>query len=117
MDTSGSATPSAQEVALLRKLARLTRIGAWEMDVASERVFWTEEVYRLHEVDLLALEPVRHRVVRNILHAAGVHARPLEGRRHRWRSSPYRSSRYYPTRPRSRAARTASPRVVDWSLP
>src|SRR5882672_2189619 len=57
MDTSGSATPSAQEVALLRKLARLTRIGAWEMDVASERVFWTEEVYRLHEVDPTTFTP------------------------------------------------------------
>jgi PAS domain S-box-containing protein len=57
MDTSGSTTPSAQEIALLRKLARLTRIGAWEMDVASERVFWTEEVYRLHEVDPTAFTP------------------------------------------------------------
>ncbi|HTT13143.1 MAG TPA: PAS domain-containing protein [Burkholderiaceae bacterium] len=51
MDTSGSATPSAQEIALLRKLARLTRIGAWEIDVATERLYWTDEVYRLHEVD------------------------------------------------------------------
>jgi hypothetical protein len=57
MDITGSATPSAQEIALLRKLARLTRIGAWEYDVANERVFWTEEVYRLHEVDAATFIP------------------------------------------------------------
>ena len=57
MDTSGSATPSAQEIALLRKLARLTRIGAWEFDVATERIFWTDEVYRLHEVDPTSFTP------------------------------------------------------------
>ena len=51
MDTSGQSTPSAQEISLLRKLARLTRIGAWEVDVATERLFWTDEVYRLHDVD------------------------------------------------------------------
>src|SRR5882672_7378860 len=59
MDTAGSATPSAQEIALLRKLARLTHIGAWEYDVASERVFWTEEAFRLHDVEPGTFTPTR----------------------------------------------------------
>ena len=63
MDTTGTATPSAQEVALLRKLARLTRIGAWELDVASEHVFWTDEVYRLHEVDRATFTPTLESVL------------------------------------------------------
>jgi PAS domain S-box-containing protein len=57
MDTAGAAHPTAQEIAALRRLARLTRIGAWEYDVASERLFWTEETYRLHELEPAALTP------------------------------------------------------------
>jgi len=34
------------------QLNRLAQIGAWEEDVASGRITWAPEVYRIHEVDL-----------------------------------------------------------------
>ena len=73
MDTTGQATPSAQEISLLRKLARMTRIGAWEVDIATERLFWTDEVYRLHEVDPGTFTPT----LENAVAFFGQEARPL----------------------------------------
>ncbi len=29
---------------------RLSKVGGWEYDVASQRSFWTEELYRIHEI-------------------------------------------------------------------
>ncbi|HXF45615.1 MAG TPA: PAS domain-containing protein, partial [Burkholderiaceae bacterium] len=51
MDGNGAQHPTAQQIAALHRLARLTGIGAWEYDVADERLFWTEEMYRLHELE------------------------------------------------------------------
>lgn len=35
---------------LLNETQRVSKVGGWEFDVATRRVFWTDEVYRLHEV-------------------------------------------------------------------
>ncbi len=39
-----------QEIAL--QVGRLAQIGAWEFDLATQRVTWDPEVYRIHEVEL-----------------------------------------------------------------
>ncbi len=36
--------------ALLSQTQEVTRVGGWEYDVATNRVSWTDEMYRLHEV-------------------------------------------------------------------
>ncbi len=36
---------------LLQRTGALARIGGWELDLATSRVIWTEEVYRIHELD------------------------------------------------------------------
>jgi|GEM_PF-328018 len=36
--------------ALLRETGRTARVGGWELDLASGRANWTEEVYRIHEL-------------------------------------------------------------------
>ncbi len=35
---------------LLRKMGELARIGGWSYDVESERVTWSEEIYRIHDL-------------------------------------------------------------------
>ncbi|MBL9216775.1 MAG: PAS domain-containing protein [Opitutaceae bacterium] len=39
-----------QEIAL--QVGRLAHIGGWEVDMASQRITWAPEVYRIHEVEL-----------------------------------------------------------------
>lgn len=36
---------------LKREAARLAKIGIWELDTQNEQVTWSEEVYRIHEVE------------------------------------------------------------------
>jgi PAS domain S-box-containing protein len=36
--------------ALLRETQRITKVGGWEYDIASGKLTWTDEVYRMHEV-------------------------------------------------------------------
>jgi PAS domain S-box-containing protein len=36
---------------LLNEAQRLSKTGAWEMDVESGKIFWSDEVYAIHEVD------------------------------------------------------------------
>jgi P-type Cu+ transporter len=40
----------SQSEALLRRTQEVSRVGGWEYEVATKRVAWTDEVYRLHEV-------------------------------------------------------------------
>jgi PAS domain S-box-containing protein len=40
----------SQEISL--QVGRLAQIGAWELDLASQKVTWDPEVYRIHEVEL-----------------------------------------------------------------
>ena len=35
---------------LLEQTGRLAQVGGWELDIATSRVTWTEEVHRIHEV-------------------------------------------------------------------
>ncbi|MBU0475636.1 MAG: PAS domain S-box protein [Bacteroidetes bacterium] len=36
--------------ALLNTTQQLTKVGGWEFDVKSGKMFWTEELYRIHEI-------------------------------------------------------------------
>ena len=36
---------------LLQRMGALAKVGGWELELASGKVTWTEEVYRIHEVD------------------------------------------------------------------
>ena len=45
---------------LLRTALHLTRVGGWEWDIAKQTLFWTEDLYRIHELepeDLVAGSP------------------------------------------------------------
>jgi PAS domain S-box-containing protein len=46
-----------QSQALLNATQRLTKVGGWEWDVATQTMSWTEEVYRIHEFDPRELAP------------------------------------------------------------
>ncbi|MGQ3130575.1 MAG: PAS domain S-box protein [Flavobacteriales bacterium] len=37
--------------ALLSEAQRISQLGGWEMHIATQQVVWTEEVYRIYEVD------------------------------------------------------------------
>jgi PAS domain S-box-containing protein len=41
-----------QDRALLRRVERVAGVGGWEVDLATDQVSWTNEVYRIHEVPL-----------------------------------------------------------------
>ena len=40
----------SESEALLNTTQRLTKIGGWEFDVKTGKSFWTEELYRIHEI-------------------------------------------------------------------
>jgi PAS domain S-box-containing protein len=46
----GTPLTPATELRLLRNLARVAGIGAWQIDLANEEVLWTDEVYRIFEI-------------------------------------------------------------------
>jgi PAS domain-containing protein len=48
--TGGAPLSSVTELRLLRNLARIAGIGAWQIDLANEEVLWTDEVYRIFEI-------------------------------------------------------------------
>ncbi len=37
--------------ALLNASQRISKIGGWEWDLATQEMFWTDETYRIHEID------------------------------------------------------------------
>jgi rsbT co-antagonist protein RsbR len=37
---------------LLQKIQATARIGGWEVDLRKNELFWTDETYRIHEVDI-----------------------------------------------------------------
>ncbi|MHC9538962.1 MAG: PAS domain S-box protein [Vulcanimicrobiota bacterium] len=43
--------------ALLNAIQRLKKIGGWEWDVDTQTMFWTEEAYRLHDLEPDEIEP------------------------------------------------------------
>ncbi len=36
---------------MFRQVSHLAGIGGWEVDIASNRTFWSDEVYKIHEID------------------------------------------------------------------
>lgn len=53
---AGEARIGLQE-RLLEQTQQLARVGGWELDVATGRVYWTDGVYRILEVDPLEFAP------------------------------------------------------------
>jgi len=43
---------SRRQDEILGQMARLAQIGGWEFDLDHRRLIWTEEVYRIHEVEM-----------------------------------------------------------------
>ena len=46
--------------AILKATQRSASVGAWVLDLATNRVTWTEEIYRIHEVDPEGFDPNLH---------------------------------------------------------
>ena len=46
-----------QSEALLNATQRLSKVGGWEWDVKSKKVFWSNEVYRIHDFEPEEFEP------------------------------------------------------------
>ncbi|MBF0207974.1 MAG: response regulator [Oligoflexia bacterium] len=42
---------------LLLDVEKMTNIGGWELDVETQQQVWTEEVYRIHELDMATYKP------------------------------------------------------------
>jgi len=49
--------PSPPSIALLRQIERIAGVGGWELDIETGRLTWTEQVYRIHEVESAAFQP------------------------------------------------------------
>lgn len=49
----------AQSQAMLRMAGRVARFGAWSFDLATDILFWSDEVYRIHEAPLSYTPTVR----------------------------------------------------------
>lgn len=43
-----------KSAALLSAVQRISRVGGWEYDIQSDKAFWSEELYRIHE---MAIDP------------------------------------------------------------
>ena len=73
---------------LLQRMGALAKIGGWELELASSRVTWTEEVYRIHELDpstepglVKAIDfyaPEARPVIRQAIDAAIAHGTPWD---------------------------------------
>jgi len=40
---------------LLKETQRISKIGGWEWDVENKLIYWTEELYRIHDMDPIAV--------------------------------------------------------------
>lgn len=73
---------------LLREAQRLAELGAWELDVAKERTFWTEEVFAVFEMEagespslgdaLNLIHAVDRPIVEAMIRRAAVTGEPLD---------------------------------------
>jgi len=48
----------ARNFALLARVGELARIGGWEVEIPGNRVFWSREVFRIHELDSEVAPPI-----------------------------------------------------------
>lgn len=46
-----------QSTELLKVSQGIAKLGGWELDVKSNQLFWTEEVYRIHDLDIKDFKP------------------------------------------------------------
>lgn len=46
-----------QAVARLKEAQRLARLGSWELDLTCNRLLWSDEIFRIFELDAAAFEP------------------------------------------------------------
>ena len=44
-------TDLKQAEAALREMSRVAKVGAWSLDLTTKKLTWTEEIYRIREVD------------------------------------------------------------------
>ena len=42
---------------LLRATEKLTKVGGWRLDVEKQDMYWTDEAYRIHEIDPTEIKP------------------------------------------------------------
>ena len=40
-----------EHLRLLQQTNRVAKLGGWELDLETQRIFWSDELYRIHEVD------------------------------------------------------------------
>ena len=50
----------------LREAERVAALGSWELDLQSERLIWSDEVYRIFERDPARFQPTYHNVLATI---------------------------------------------------
>jgi len=66
-----------QREALLDATQRLTHIGGWEYHVIDQAMYWTDEVYRIHGLDIDEIEPGSTRHIQQSLHCYDPDDRPI----------------------------------------
>lgn len=66
-----------QREALLNATQRLTHIGGWEYNVIDQTMYWTDEVYRIHGLNINAIEPGSTRHIQRSLECYDPDDRPL----------------------------------------
>ncbi len=48
----------ARNFALLARVGELASIGGWEVEIPSNRLHWSREVFRIHEIDSEVAPPI-----------------------------------------------------------
>jgi hypothetical protein len=57
LDSLPTPGPDVRELKLLRRMARIANIGGWEYDPAERRFYWTEQVWRIVELEPYSVTP------------------------------------------------------------
>ncbi|MFZ5539651.1 MAG: PAS domain-containing protein [Pseudomonadota bacterium] len=57
MDSLPNPESTARELELLRRMARIAGIGGWEYDPLARQLYWTEQVYRIVELEPYSVTP------------------------------------------------------------
>lgn len=53
---------SARQEDILGQMARMAQIGGWELDLDTHKLTWTEQVYRIHDLDPAEAPPLERAV-------------------------------------------------------
>jgi len=49
--------PPSRSIVLLRQIERAAGVGGWELDLATHSLTWTDQVYRIHDVEPETFQP------------------------------------------------------------